>query len=42
MNFNYSNYFNFYEAIDNIGNISIMAHGLTYTIGFENIFKDNN
>ena len=39
MNFNYSNYFNFYEAIDNIGNISIMAHGLTYTIGFENIFK---
>ncbi len=39
MNFNYSNYFNFYEAIDNKGNIFIMAHGLTYTIGFEDIFK---
>lgn len=39
MNFNYSNYFTFYEAIDNKGNISITAHGLTYTIGFEDIFK---
>lgn len=39
MNFNYSNYFNFYEAIDNKGNVSIMAHGFTYTIGFEEIFK---
>lgn len=39
MNFNYSNYFNFYEAIDNIGNIFITAYGLTYVIGFEDIFK---
>ena len=39
MNFNYSNYFNFYEAIDNIGKISIIANGLIYTIGFEDIFK---
>ncbi|MCI8778288.1 MAG: intracellular growth attenuator family protein [Bacilli bacterium] len=39
MNFNYSNYFNFYEAINNKGTISIVAHGLTYTIGFEDIFK---
>lgn len=39
MNFNYSNYFNFYEAIDNKGTISIMTHDFTYTIGFEEIFK---
>lgn len=39
MDFNYSNYFNFYEAMDNIGNIFITAYGLTYTIGFEDIFK---
>ena len=39
MDFNYSNYFNFYEAIDNIGNIFITAYEFAYTIGFEDIFK---